>query len=119
LEGHRWHGEKVEGDDGFPVILEESKPLLTRVAAALDAPEIAGHGPFGDDEAEFQKFFVDLGCAPAWILVCQASDHTPELLGDFRPSAARAGPPAPVETKTDAVPADNGLWPDNDRASGL
>ena len=50
---HRRHCEKVERNDHFAVILEEGKPSLRRIAAALQATQISGHTRFGDNEAEF------------------------------------------------------------------
>jgi len=72
--------------------------------------KIPGYGAFGDDEAEFEKFSVDLGCTPAGILIRQPPDQVPDLFGDPGPTAARPGTPTPVQPKTRAVPADDGLW---------
>ena len=77
LEGHRRHGEEVEGDDHLAVILEKGKPALARIAPAPNAPQIAGHGPFRDDEAELLQFAMDLRGAPVRILFGQAPDQTP------------------------------------------
>ena len=65
LEGQRRYREEVESDDHLAVILEEGQPPFAWVATTLDTSKIAGDGPFRDDEAEFQKLSVDLGCAPA------------------------------------------------------
>ena len=118
LEGHRRHGEEVEGDDHLAMILEKRKPAFARVAAAPNPSQIAGHGPFRDDEAELLQFSVDLGGSPVRVLFGQATDQTPDLLGDLRPAAARPGSPTPVETKTGAVPADDGLGLDDDEDVG-
>ena len=53
LEGHRRHGEEVEGDDHFAVVAEKRKPPLTRVSWSPHSLQIARHTAFGEDEAEF------------------------------------------------------------------
>src|SRR5688500_2365131 len=107
LEGYGRDGEEVDCDNHLAVISEKRQPPLTRVTTALDTPKISGNGPFRDDEAEFQKLSVDLGCAPACILFRQASDQQTNLGGDLRSAAARAGAPAPVESVAGAMPADD------------
>jgi hypothetical protein len=118
LEGHRRHREEAEGNHHLAVILEERQPPLARVAPALDPPKIPGDGPFRDDEAELLKFAVDIRCAPACIFFRQASDQRPGLFGDLRPTAARSGSPAPVQPKTRAVSADDGLGLHDDQDVG-
>jgi hypothetical protein len=118
LEGHGRHGEEVESDDHLAVVLEEGKPLLTWVPAALDAPEIPSNGPSGDDEAEFLKFAVDFGGSPTRILRRQAPDQRPEFFSSLLPTSARSGTPTPVQPKTRAVPADDGLGLDDDQDVG-
>ena len=57
----------------------------------------------------FPQFAVDPGGSPDGILCRHASDESANLLAGPRPTAPRPGTPAPVETKTGAVPADDGL----------
>ena len=75
LKSHGRHGEEVESGDHLAVILEEGQPALAGVAPAVDTPEMPRHGPFRDDDAEFPKFSVDLGCAPACIRFRQPVDE--------------------------------------------
>jgi hypothetical protein len=75
----------------------------------VDTPEIPRDGPFGDVEAQLQKFSVDFRCAPAGILFGHSADKRAGLVGDFGPTTARSRTPAPVEAKTGAVPTDDSL----------
>jgi hypothetical protein len=119
FECHRRHGEKVERDDHFPMILQERQPPLTSVTTATNSPKAPGHGSFGDDEAELLQFTVDFWSYPVRILFCQMPDQTADFIGDLGPTAARAGPPAPVQPKAGAMPADDGLWFHDDEYVGL
>lgn len=108
LEGHRWHGEEVKCHNHLAVILEKGKPALARVTAALYPAQVTSYASFRDNEAEFQELAMDLRRSPFRILVGQSPHQTTDLLGDLRPTTARARAPAPVEPKTGAMPADNG-----------
>jgi hypothetical protein len=57
---------------------------------------------------------MDLGGYAARIVVRQASDQLTYLLRDPRPTAVRAGTPAPIETEAGTVPSDGGLGLDDD-----
>jgi len=117
-EGHARHGEEVEGDDHLAVILEKRQPALGGATAAPNTSQIPSHGSFGDDEAELLKLSVDLGGTPACILLRHPADERADFGGDLWPTAARAGPPTPVETKTGAVPANHGLRLHDDQQLG-
>ena len=67
LEGHRRHGEEVEGDDHLAVILEKGKPPLTWAATAPNSSRMPNYTPFGDFETGFLKFSMDLGSTQAGI----------------------------------------------------
>jgi hypothetical protein len=98
------------------MVLQKGQPALAGVTPALDTPKIAGYGPFRNDAPKLQKLTVDPRCTPAGIFFRQASDQIADLLADLRAAAPRAGPPAPVEPKTGAVPGDDsfGLHDDED-----
>jgi hypothetical protein len=95
LEGQRWHGEEVEGNDRLAVIPEESRPAPKGITAAPNSSQISGRTPFGDDEAEFLQFSVDLGGSPVRVLFRQAPDQNTNLVGDLRSAAAWPGSPPP------------------------
>ena len=77
---------------------------------AANSPKIPGYAPFRDDQAELLKLSVDLGGSPVWVLFRQASDQTADLPGHLRPARGTTRPPAPVQPKTRAMPAGDGLW---------
>src|SRR5688572_14817347 len=52
---------------------------------------------------------MNLRGSPSRVLFGQTSDQTPDFLRDRRPPATRSRPPTPVQTKTRAVPADDGV----------
>jgi len=79
------------------------------IAATTDSAKILGQTPFGDVEAKFLKFTVNLRCAPVGVLLDQPSDRHPNLSGDARSATALSGTPPPVEPKPGAVPADNSI----------
>jgi hypothetical protein len=97
------------------VILEKREPPLTRVATAADMPKIPGYAPFRDHETELLKLSMDLLGSPIRVLLLQASDQNPNLLGDLRSAAAWPRSPTPIETEPGAVPADHGLGLDDDQ----
>jgi hypothetical protein len=117
-ECHRRHGEEIEGRDYLAVILEKDEAPL----AGITAPNHM--------TADIGPPFVPRGKSPAsavpresWerptrVLVRQASDQIPDLSRDPWPSAARTLPPAPVESKTGAMPADHSLGFDNEEDLG-
>jgi len=115
LEGNRWHGEEVEHDDRLTVILQEGKPPFSRITTSMNAPQISSHGTFGDLKTELQNLSVDLGCTPACIPFRHPPDEPSNLVGDLRPTTARAGTPPPAKSKTSTMPADDGLGLHNDQ----
>src|SRR5215510_11700946 len=112
-ERHRWYGEEVERNDHLAMILQEGQPALAGIPAEVDSPQVSSHGSLGDDETQFQEFSVNLGCTPSGILFRHLADQGANLLGDLRPATARSRMPAPVETETSPMPADDGFGFDN------
>jgi hypothetical protein len=56
--------------------------------------------------------------APVRVFFCHAANQTADFIGDLWPAAAPAGPPTPVQPKTRAMPADDGLGLDDDEDIG-
>lgn len=108
-EGHRGHGEEIEGHDHLAVILEKGQPAFARVTAATNTSQIPGRGSLGDGEAGLVKFSVDSGGSPRRILLCHATVERADLPGDPGPTAARPRPPTPAEAEARAMPADDGF----------
>ena len=80
--------------------------------------QISGHRALREGKAQLLQFRVNVGSAPVWIVLGQTSDQIPQFLGDLRSAAARKRPPAPVESKAGAMPADHSLGFDNEEDSG-
>jgi hypothetical protein len=113
--GRRRHREEVQGDDSLAVVAKKCKPAFARIAPpARNTPQISGDGSFGDREAELLEFAVDLRRTPVRILLCQAPDQCADFLGDPRPAAAQPGSHTPIEAKTGAMPANDGVRVHND-----
>src|SRR5215467_11610912 len=91
------------------MILQEGQPALSGILAAADSPQVASHGSLADEETQFQKFSVNLGCTPSGILFRHLADQGSNLCGDLRPATALSRMPAPVETETSTMPADYSL----------
>src|SRR5258708_33372683 len=84
-------------------------------SAMADPPRyhVDGNCRLGDRDAEFEQFAMNLGRAPQRVLKTHSSDQVAHLSGDPRPSPGRAGFPSPVAGKTLAMPAHDGLGPDD------
>ena len=68
-EGQGGHCKEVHSSEDFPMIGEEGEPAFSSIAASrLHPSKIPGDSPFGDIEAEFQQFAVNLRRAPVRIL---------------------------------------------------
>jgi hypothetical protein len=50
---------------------------------------------------------------PKHIVNAHPSDQHSQICSDLRPASLVPGFPAPIATKTSAMPAHEGLWPDN------
>src|SRR5207248_11483428 len=109
-EAQRGHGKEIKGGDRLPMIGKERKPAFGGIATARSqAPEIPGDRAFGEREAEFQEFPMDLRRSPVRTLNRHAADESPHLLAHFRPTATRPGSPAPVHAKARPMPSDHRL----------
>src|SRR5215471_10295315 len=106
-ECHRRHGEEIEGSHYLPVIREKGEPLLTGIPTPNYTTQISGHRALREGKAQLLQFRVNLGSAPVGIFLGQASDQISQFLSNPRSAAGRTTPPAPVESKAGAVPADD------------
>lgn len=89
LESQRWQGKEIKSDAHFSMIGEERQPAFGWIAATWPhASEISGDRPFGDFEAEFPRFPVDLRRSPVGVFFTY-----------LRPAAAEPRSPAPVQAK--------------------
>jgi hypothetical protein len=117
-ERHGGRGEEIAGGENLAMILQKGQPLLIRIAAVHDTPEIAGDGPLGDGETELLQFGVDLGRTPIGILFGQAGDQVPKFLGNSGSASTRSGAPAPIEAEAGAVLSDDGFRLDDEEDIG-
>src|SRR5262252_4494277 len=56
-EGGGRHREEVEGDDRLAVVAKKCKPLLGRIAPALNPPQVARDSPLREQEANSPWIF--------------------------------------------------------------
>jgi len=116
-EGDGGHGEEVQCRDRLAMVSQEREPVLGGVASPRQpARQIAGHGAFGDVEAQLEQFAVDSGSAPGGVLARHPPDDLEHVAIDSAPAATRAQ--APVEPEAGAMPADDGLGLDHDQRIG-
>src|SRR5215471_14576980 len=105
--GNGGNGKEIERDDHFPMVPQKSKPALCRAGATAQPLEISCHRSFGYDKAELLNFAVDSRRSPRRVLDRHAFDEIPHFPVDLRPPTPGSGAPAPIETKTGTVPADD------------
>src|SRR5215831_11910142 len=61
---------------------------------------------------------MNLGGSPVGVLIRQPSNQAPDFIGYLGAAAPRPRPPAPVQTETSAVPADDSLGLHDDQDIG-
>src|ERR1700730_14557172 len=84
LKADGGHGEEVDGDHGFHVIVEERPPSLRRRLAMTD--QVFADAGLADVDAELEEFTVYPGRAPQRIVSAHFPDQLAGLLGDWWPS---------------------------------
>jgi hypothetical protein len=60
-KGRGRHGEEVEGDDGLAMVAQKRKPLLARIASALNPPTHSRQTLEAPDADPLQPGAIDLG----------------------------------------------------------
>ena len=100
------------------MILEKGEPLPAGITTPNYTTQISGHRAFREGKAQLLQFRVNFGSAPGGILPGQALDQIPQFLGDPRSAGAWTRPPAPIQAKAGAMPADDGLRLDNQEDLG-
>jgi len=114
LESQGLENQEVGGPDHLRVIGEKGAPTLARrwrMAASPVAPDRAGT----DDNAELEELTADALGAPEPVLARHGGDQFPNLGTQSRPTQVVTRAPAPVEAPAAVVPADDGLWADQDQ----
>jgi hypothetical protein len=63
FEGHRRHGEEVQGDNCFPMILQKGEPSFSRIARRRKASQMTD-SLFGNKEAKLLELAMDSWALP-------------------------------------------------------
>jgi hypothetical protein len=66
-----------------------------------------------DLEAELEQLAMDARRTPQLIFRAHPPDQRAQVRGDLRPASKRAGFPPPIPAEAGAVPANEGLGPDD------
>jgi hypothetical protein len=102
LEPESRHGEKVDRDHAFHMVLQEGPPRLRwRLPPVY---HVLAHAGFADINAEFEEFAMNSGSSPKRILSAQPPDQISYFWRD--PWAARLAVtnfPGPEESKAFAM----------------
>ena len=115
-ESQRRHGEEVHGRDGFTVVVQKRSPLLCLLRASRHFPHPAQHRSLGDIETKHFQFSVNAWCAPSSVVSDHAKDEIAQFPADaFSPHASSMPRnPGPIHLESGSVPANNGLWLEED-----
>src|SRR6266849_5458679 len=74
VEGKRWYREEVHRGNRLTVIVQKGQPALRRLRTFGCPSHPAGDGGFRYLEAEHEKFAMDAGRTPTWILCDHLED---------------------------------------------
>src|SRR5262249_24017618 len=110
-EGGGDHHEEVAGYHDLGMVADKGQPTLFRVRRVhrTRSAEVLADGASGDPNGELQLQLVgDAFLSPGRILCGHFLNESAQVLGDAR-SANRSGFPAPEETESLAVPAEEGI----------
>ncbi len=113
LEGQGLDHEEVGGPDRLGMVGKEGAPALAG-RSRMATPAIAADGAGADHDAEFEQLTADPLGAPERVLSRHGGDQLPNLGAQSRPAKMAVGAPAPVEPPSLAVPANDGLRPNQD-----
>ena len=98
------------------MIAEEIAPPLPRLGVGGTLPHGTRDGPFGNVVTEHEQLTVNPWCSPRGVLgghVANQSTDFGRRRGASRPPAT--GLPSPIPSKAFAMPANNGVGPDDDQ----
>src|SRR5450830_1380573 len=110
-ERDRWKDKKVDRCDAVGMVAQKRAPALRW------RPRVAAHIPsdcrLSDFEAELEQFTMNVWGAPERVRPAHLANDRAQLIRDPRSANTVARSPAPIRSKSSAVPANDGLWPDN------
>ncbi len=108
------HGEEVDGDEIFQMIIEERPP--TRARWFRVANHVLGDRRLGQVDTEFQKLAVNPGSAPQRVGPGHFANQIADLGVNRWPATLVSALPSPVVLEALPVPADPGRGLDDDEA---
>src|SRR5262249_11051211 len=91
------------------MIAQKRAPALTRRIASLGL--VLADGRLRHPKAELEQFAMNVWCTPKPIVHAHPPDQRPQFRSDLRPASLGAEFPAPVTAKSSAMPAHDGLRP--------
>ena len=107
----RWKDKKIERRDTVGMVAQKRAPALRWW------PRVAAHIPsdcrLSDLEAELEQFTMNVRGAPERICPAHLTNERAQLRRDLRSANMVARSPAPICSKPSAMPANDGLRPDN------
>src|SRR5664280_12463 len=110
-ERDRWKDKKIYRRDAVGMVAQKRAPALRWW------PRVAAHIPsdarLGDLEAELEQFTMNVWGAPERVRPAHLVNERAQLSRDPRSANRVARSPAPIRSKPGAVPANDGLRPDN------
>src|SRR5260370_29526479 len=108
LKANGRHREKVDRHRGLHVVFQEGPPCLRRRVSTAD--HVFAHAGLADINAELEEFTVDARSAAKRILAAHPPNQFTDLLRHRRAAAwAAANFPSPKQSKSFAVPRDDGF----------
>jgi hypothetical protein len=113
LEADGRHDKQIDSGDVRSVIAEKGLPALRRRPAS--SHDILGDGRLGDLDAELEQFAVNTRRTPQRVLPTDPSDETLGVRQYGRSASQSPRLPAPEQAKANSVPAQQGLWLEDDR----
>src|SRR5260370_19147496 len=93
------------------MVTQEGAPSLGRRSTSLD--HVLRDAGLRDLEAELEQLAMDARRTPQLIFRAHPPDQRAQIRGDLRPASKGAGFPPPIPAEAGAVPANEGLGPDD------
>jgi hypothetical protein len=111
LERDRRQNKEVNRRDAVGVVPEKRPPALRRWPPTL--AHVASDCRLGDLQAELKQLTMNAWRTSQRVGTAHLPNKLAQLSRDLRPANTVAGSPPPIGPKAGAVPADDGLRPDN------
>src|SRR6266436_3136000 len=111
VEANGRNNEQVHGGDVRCVVTQEGAPALGRRSVSLD--HVLRDAGLSDLKAELEQLAMDARRSPQRIFRAHPPDQRAQICVDLRSTSKGAGFPTPVPAEAGAVPANEGLGPDD------